>query len=306
MAKQRQRVLVTGAEGQLARCIKDLAADQDFEFLFCDRKTLDITDKNNVNRIIRHFAPLLVINTAAYTQVDRAEEEREIAFAINATAVGHLASACKNQGSALIHLSTDYVFNGSAKAAITEMEQTDPQSVYGSSKLAGEQAIAESGLQQYLIIRTSWLYSQYGTSFYKTMLRLGREKKTLQVVDDQYGCPTNANDLAAAILNIATKTFLTEKTASEVDNEKQAKTGIYHYANAGKTNWFGFASAIFEQAQLAVKVDPVATSAYPTKAKRPAFSVLDTSKIRRNFDLHIPDWKESLLALMKQKHTRNK
>ena len=299
MNKARKKILITGAGGQLGRCLQKAAGTYDFEFLFYDQKILDITKPKSVKTVLHDFDPNWVINTAAYTHVDRAEGEREAAYRINATAVGDLAKACSVQDCGLIHISTDYVFNGSAATPIDELAKPDPKTVYGASKLAGEKMIVQSGLQAYYIVRTSWLYSEFGNNFYKTMLRLGRERDALAVVNDQYGSPTNANDLAEAILTLAAKALPNRNSA--VNSNKGAldhQSGIYHYANLGVTNWFDFASIIFSRAGLSIKLESVPSSAYPTKAQRPSYSALDTHKIRNVFDLEIPHWEESLTNIM--------
>jgi len=274
------KILVTGAEGQLGKCLKILVG-KSANIIFAGKKELDITDANAVYSFFNNHLPQIVINTAAYTQVDGAESNRELAFLVNAEAVKNLAETCKIFGSKLIHISTDYVFDGKAKLPYKETDIPNPITQYGKSKLAGEKQIIQSSLKEYAIIRTSWLYSNFGHNFYKTMLQLAKIKKEISVVDDQQGCPTYAVDLANALLDIATK--LTKENS-----------GIYHFCNTGATTWYGFAIAIFEKKQIAIGVHPIATASFPTAAKRPAYSVLDSQKLQEVFHLNIPSWEEGL------------
>jgi dTDP-4-dehydrorhamnose reductase len=225
--------------------------------------------------------PDYVVNCAAYTAVDKAESEQVLCYKINAEAVVNLSAACKLTGSKLVHISTDYVFSGDGTRPYREDDITGPLSVYGKSKLQGEQAL--KGNHDSIIIRTSWLYSQYGNNFVKTMLRLGREREELRVVNDQSGSPTYAPDLADAILQII-----------EVSSGDSFRNGTYHYCNTGTTTWYAFAKNIIEKAALKCRVIPIETKDYPTAAPRPAYSVLDTEKIRKTFGITIPDWEESL------------
>ncbi len=273
-------ILITGADGQLGQAFKNII-NQDTTVFYANKSTFDITDKIQMATVFKKLKPTVLINTAAYTQVDAAETNKELAFAINAEAVKNLSELCKKYNCALIHISTDYVFDGSHISPYKETDSTNPVTVYGKSKRAGEQAILDSGLSQFAIIRTSWLYSEFGHNFYKTMLRLAETKSELNVVNDQRGCPTNASELAKSLLLIASK------LSSE-------NSGVYHYCNEGETTWYGFAQAIFEKHKLPVKVHPVTTKEFPTAAKRPEYSVLDTSKIKSVFDLEIADWKVAL------------
>jgi dTDP-4-dehydrorhamnose reductase len=243
-----------------------------------------VNDENAINAFFVKHAISHCINCAAYTAVDKAETEPEEAFNINAEAVKKLAEACQSHKAIFIHISTDYVFNGEGSSPYTETDPTSPVSVYGSSKLKGE-ALAMEYCEETIIIRTSWVYSRYGKNFVKTMMRLMAEKESIGVVCDQFGAPTYAADLAEAILQIISKF---EKPAS----------GIYHYSNLGLISWFDFARAIKEISKSNCTVNPIETAAYPTPAKRPHYSVLDTTKFRETFGISIPGWKESLEKCM--------
>lgn len=276
-------IFITGSDGQLGQAFKNLV-NQETTVFYANKSTFDITDKNQMETVFKKLKPSVLINTAAYTQVDAAETNKEMAFSINAEGVKNLSELCKKYNCALIHISTDYVFDGSQFSPYKETDSTNPVTVYGKSKRAGEQAILDSGLSQFAIIRTSWLYSEFGHNFYKTMLRLAETKSELNVVNDQRGCPTSANELAKALLLVATKL-------------SPENTGVYHYCNEGETTWYGFAKAIFEKHTLPVKVHPVTSKEFPTAAKRPQYSVLDTSKIKSAFDLDILDWKVALNSI---------
>jgi dTDP-4-dehydrorhamnose reductase len=233
--------------------------------------------------------PTHVINCAAYTAVDLAEDQQDLAKAINETGAANLAHACKNTNATLIHISTDFVFEGNLVKLLTEQDVAHPISVYGQTKLDGEKAIA-SILDNYFILRTSWLYSPYANNFVKTMLKLGAERDELNIIADQVGTPTYAIDLANAIYDIILA--------------NQQSHGIYHYSNEGVTSWYDFAQAIFSISQMPVKVHPIPSSAYPTKAKRPSFSVMDKSKIKATFQLHVPHWRDSLVNCLQQLHNQ--
>lgn len=250
-------------------------------FFFTDIAELDITDISAVAGYVHRNKIDCIINAAAYTAVDKAESEPEVAFNINEYGAWGLSHICMEQNVFLIHISTDYVFDGTATKPYKTNALPRPASIYGQSKRAGEKAILQSQIPC-IIIRTSWLYSQYGHNFLNTMLRLGKEKESINVVDDQYGAPTNAHDLAAAILQIVEQT------------DKISKPTIFHYANEGITTWFGFAKEIMKIAQLACVVHPITTAQYPTAAARPAYSVFNLSKIKKQFNILIPDWEESL------------
>ncbi len=281
-------ILVTGANGQLGNELQMLAPDfPGYDFLFVTRDELNIADNDAMATYFSEHTIIYCINCAAYTAVDKAESDEANAFLINATAVAALAAICKNNNTQLIHISTDYVFNGTASEPYKETDRTNPVSVYGKSKLQGEIS-ALGNCPSAIIIRTAWVYSSFGNNFVKTMLRLMKERESINVVNDQLGCPTYAADLAAAIMQIITS--------------GKNNAGIYHYTNAGITNWYGFAVAIKKFTGSNCMVNPITTAQYPTPAKRPAYSVLDTTKITETFGLNISHWEISLkkcLALLK-------
>ena len=282
MNKQKN-ILITGSNGQLGRCCRDVAhhASANHNFIFTDIEELDITKLATVSDFVRQNKIDCIINAAAYTAVDKAEIEPEEAFLMNADGVWTLSHICMEQNVFLIHISTDYVFDGMATKPYKTNAPVNPLSVYGKSKLAGEKAVRDAQIPS-IIIRTSWLYSKYGHNFLNTMLRLGKEKDAIRVVNDQFGAPTNANDLAAAILQII----------PQID--KITKPTIFHYANEGVVSWCGFAKEIMKMAQLPCVVYPITTAEYPTPAARPSYSVFDLSKIKTQFNIHIPNWVESL------------
>lgn len=283
-------ILVTGANGQLGSELKVLNPNfPNCQFLFVTKEEVDITNYNSIIKYFRGHSIDFCINCAAYTAVDKAETDTENAFAINATAVKTLAEVCNKNNTQLIHISTDYVFDGTATQPYKETDKTNPVSVYGQSKLRGEE-LAVQHCPNAIIIRTSWLYSSFKSNFIKTMLRLMKEKDSINVVNDQFGCPTYAADLALAIMRIIKS------------NKSKENPGIYHYANAGITNWYGFAVAIKKITGSNCIINPITTDQYPTAAKRPAYSVLDTAKIAAIFPVEIPNWKDSVekcLQLMK-------
>lgn len=280
-----KHILVTGANGQLGMEFRALEKNYPgYRFLFTTREELPVNDEDAINAFFVKHAISHCINCAAYTAVDKAETEPEEAFKINAEAVKKLAEACQSHKAIFIHISTDYVFNGEGSSPYTETDPTSPVSVYGSSKLKGE-ALAREYCEETIIIRTSWVYSRYGKNFVKTMMRLMAEKESIGVVSDQFGAPTYAADLAEAILQIIRRF---EKPAS----------GIYHYSNLGLISWFDFARAIKEISKSNCTVNPIETAAYPTPAKRPYYSVLETTKFRETFGISIPGWKESLEKCM--------
>ena len=282
-------ILVTGANGQLGSELQQLAPNHpELNVTFVTRTELDLSDCTAITTWFadKHFD--VIINCAAYTAVDTAEIELELAYAINATAVGTLATIAKNQYSSLIHISTDYVFAGQNYRPYLETDPTDPQGVYGASKLAGEQALLTINPAKSIIIRTAWVYSQFGNNFVKTMLRLGKERTELGVIYDQVGSPTSARDLAGAILSIIQHPKLASLTGTE----------IYHYSNEGVCSWFDFAKAIFNHAELNCRVKPLETKDYPTPAKRPHYSLLNKAKIKYDFGITIPYWLDSLKACL--------
>ena len=275
-------ILVTGGNGQLGSELKELAPKYaDCTFFFTERSQLDITDHLAVDTFINKNKIHTIINCAAYTAVDKAETEPELANAINHLAVGNLARIAKDKKLKLIHISTDYVFDGTNKNSYLETDSVNPQSVYGQTKLDGELALQRINPANAIIIRTSWVYSKYGHNFVKTMLRLADTKDEISVVADQIGSPTNAADLAAAIVTLLPK----------IDNDSLE---IFHYSNEGACSWYDFSKAIFEIKGLSIRVNPLESSQYPTAAKRPFFSVLSKQKIKNTFKLNIPNWKHSL------------
>ena len=283
-------VLVTGANGQLGQAIQFISDNHpEIEFKFCSSSDLDITSKENCKLVFTKFKPDYCINAAAYTAVDKAESEPEKAHLINVIGAKNLAEVCKEFATILLHVSTDFVFDGtstvlSVKNGYTEEDLPNPTGVYGQTKLDGEKAIQET-FDNYFIIRTSWVYSQFGNNFMKTMLRLASERDGLSVVSDQIGTPTNAVDLAEVLLKI----ILTDKRQQTTDNY-----GIYNFSNEGQCSWYDFAKKIFEVNNISINLQPIPTSAYPTPAKRPAYSVLDKSKIIRVFGVEVKNWEESL------------
>ena len=272
-------VLLTGSNGQLASCIKDRAKQyKGLNFIYTDYQELDIRNLNHVEGFFKANQKIdYCINCAAYTAVDEAESDVEKAFEINAQGPKNLATICNEQDTILIHISTDFVFDGEKNEPYTETDIPKPISVYGASKLQGEVEIQKT-LKKHFIIRTSWLYSEHGTNFMKTMLNLAKTRDEISVVSDQIGTPTYAGDLANVILKI-----ITSNTRS---------FGLYHYSNEGVASWYDFAKAIFEAVNLKTKINPIETDAYPTPAKRPVFSVLDKTKIKKQFNIEIPLWRE--------------
>lgn len=278
-------VLVTGANGQLGQSLQFIAEKYpQNDFVFCDSKALDITQKSGIESVFNKIKPDFCINTAAYTAVDKAETETEKAEAINVTGVKNLAEVCKEFKTQLIHISTDFVFDGTKKIPYTEEDIPNPKSVYGQTKLDGEKAV-QAILEDYFIIRTSWVYSQFGANFMKTMLRLGAERDSLSVVNDQIGTPTNAVDLAEALVQIVV--FVSQHPTHKV-------SGIYNFSNEGSCSWFDFAKKIFENNTINIDLQPIPTSSYPTPAQRPKYSVLDKTKIKLVFGIAIKGWEESL------------
>ncbi len=280
-------VLVTGGNGQLGQTLQAIAPKYStLHFYFAGSQEADITDSESLKAIFDKVKPVFCINAAAYTAVDNAESEPEKAYLINVEGAKNLARACNGHGTTLLHISTDFVFDGQKKSPYTEEDATNPQGVYGLTKLQGELKI-QAALKEYFIIRTSWLYSEYGNNFMKTMLRLAGERDSLGVVSDQEGTPTNANDLAKALI--------------EIINSGIKEYGIYHYSNEGTATWYDFAQKIFEINNIAIDLRPIPTTAYPTPAKRPEYSVMDKGKISKVFGLLIPDWQQSLSDNITQK-----
>mgnify|MGYP001159338445 CR=1 FL=1 len=275
-------ILVTGSNGQLGNEMRLVSNEfVQHNYFFTDIEELDICDENAVSNFVTENQIELIINCAAYTAVDKAETEKQAAYQLNFQAVENLCKVALLSKLYLIHISTDYVFDGTKKSPYTEEDATNPVSIYGHSKLQGEEIIIKYGLPS-MIIRTSWLYSSFGNNFVKTMLRLSKDKPELRVVADQYGTPTYAGDLARAILEIISQ------------NSLPAKPEIYNYSNLGETTWYEFAQTIMELSGIQIPVIPICTKDFPTAAIRPPYSIFSKNKIIRDFHLHIPDWKDSL------------
>lgn len=273
-------IVVIGAGGQLGQCIKKIVGLRTIEnVMFPEENMANILDVPALERLFEQTKPAYVINCAAYTAVDKAEDEADIAKAVNETGARNLAQLCKKHQATLLHISTDFVFEGAEVKLLNEDDEVGPISVYGATKLDGELAIIDE-LDQHVIIRTSWLYSEFANNFVKTMLKLGADRDELNIIADQVGTPTYAIDLANAIFDII--------------QHPEKKYGTYHFSNEGVTSWYDFAKAIFDLSGTKVEVNPIPTSAYPTKAKRPHFSVMDKTKIKADYDVQVPYWLDSL------------
>ena len=286
------KILVLGCKGQLGRCLNDQLIDTEYDVIYTSRDQIDIADFEHTKNQILKFSPNLIINATAYTAVDKAEEDKKTANLINNLAVKNIADICSQQRCWLVHVSTDYVFDGKAKIPYKEDDETNPQGVYGETKLNGELGIQASGCK-YIIIRTAWVFSEYGNNFLKTMLRLGADRDELGIVGDQIGCPTYAQDIARSIVEIVTQL-----------NSRKDNT-IYHYCGDQPCSWYDFANAIFDQAttynlKIPSIVNSIETSAYPTPAKRPAFSVLNCSKIENDFGVHVSNWHDGVWHVMRK------
>jgi dTDP-4-dehydrorhamnose reductase len=280
-------ILVTGSNGQLGSEIQELSSNYPYRFYFTCKSDFDIIDTDMMRKFIVKNDIDTLINCAAYTAVDKAENEKELADKINHLGVKNLANLAHELDIKLIHISTDYVFSGTNFKPYTETDTPNPKNVYGQTKLDGEKAILEYNLKNSLIIRTSWVYSYYGNNFVKTMLRLGRQKDSLGVIFDQVGTPTYAKDLAKAILEL-------------IPQIKNNKTEIYNYTNEGVLSWYDFAKEIMKMAKLSCKITPIETKDYPLPALRPHYSVLNKSKIKKDFNLTIPYWKDGLEDCLKR------
>lgn len=278
----KRRIVVTGANGQLGCCLRDLSESYgSYDFIFTDVQELDITNQSDVAAFFEVQKPQWVINAAAYTAVDKAESDVELARLLNSTAVAILAEQSKRVEASLVHISTDYVFGATQRTLLQEESATNPQSVYGLTKLEGEQKAQIN--PKHIILRTSWLYSAYGNNFVKTMRRLGATSAQVRVVADQWGSPTSADDLAKGIM-----------TAIVTADKGEDVYGIYHFSNSGSTSWAEFAQQIMDFSNLNCRVTSITTDQYPTAAKRPVFSVLDHSKFSKTFSFVMPDWRDSL------------
>ena len=278
------KILILGSQGQLGRCLYDQFSQTDYELIYHSRADTDIADFTETSEKLIALNPDIVVNATAYTAVDLAETHESLAYQVNHFAVDNLASQCEKIGSFLIHVSTDYVFDGTASRPYKEEDKTNPKSVYGASKLAGEIAIQRTDCR-FLIIRTSWVFSEYGNNFFKTMLRLGAERETLSIVGDQIGCPTYAQDIASLIVDLIPRI-----------DKGSVESGIYHFCGDTACSWYQFAKEIFAQAdQLGYRtpkqVQSIATKDYPTPAKRPGYSVFDCTKIENTFNISRSNWR---------------
>jgi len=292
------KILVTGKNGQLGRSIQkivntDTRIDNNQssnDFIFVGREELNLNKESGISNYFDNNRFDIIINCAAYTAVDKAEEEQDLANQVNHLAVKQLAQIAKKQQAKLIHISTDYVFDGESDKPYTEIDTTNPINIYGKTKLAGEKVLQEVMSTNAIIIRTSWVYSEYGNNFVKTMLRLGQERDGINVVDDQIGSPTYATDLAGAILEIIKNKYF---------REEDQVTQIYHYSNEGGISWYEFAKEIFKIAKVDCKVNSIATDQYPTPAKRPKNTLMDKDKISKLFNAKMYNWKKSFQACIK-------
>lgn len=287
------RILVCGASGQVGHELVDRAAAYGLEALGMTREQLDITDGAQITRLIDQLEPGMIINAAAYTHVDNAETHREQAYAVNRDGAARLAEAARRAAIPLLHISTDYVFSGEARIPYREGDEVAPTGVYGASKLAGETAI-QAALDEHLILRTSWVYGAHGHNFVKTMLRLGRQRNSLSVVADQFGCPTQAGSIAEVLLQLARR----------YAEQGRLAWGLYHYSGRSPCSWFDFAVEIFRQAQAKgllsrqPQVSPITTGQYPTPARRPVWSVLDCSRFETTFGIDTRDWHDDLSVVL--------
>lgn len=288
---KRKNVLVTGANGQLGNEMRreSVLLEDAFQFFFTDVAELDITDLNAVDLFLQENKIKYIINCAAYTAVDKAEDDIDLCYKINRDAVVNLGIAATKNGAKVIHVSTDYVYDGTNTKPYQETDIENPQSVYGKSKQEGEVQLMKA-CPESVIIRTAWLYSIFGNNFVKTMIKFGKERESLNVIADQHGTPTCAADLAKSIMHIL-----------EYSESNEFKPGVYHYSNEGATTWYDFTVAIHKDAGIATcKVNPITTDQYPTRAVRPKYSVLDKTKIKTAFDLSIPKWEDSLSSCVKE------
>lgn len=284
------KILVTGTKGQVSRCLQERAAlHDDIELVAVGRPELDLLKPDTVAAVIASHRPDIVVSAAAYTAVDQAEDEPDVAFAVNEIGAGAVAAAAAAIGAPVIHLSTDYVFSGELDRPYTEEDEPDPRSVYGASKLAGEKAVAAAN-DKHIILRTAWVYSPYGKNFVTTMLKLAETRDEISVVDDQWGNPTSAFDVAEAILRISRSILI---------HENSSNFGTFHLTGIGNTNWFGFARKVMgivkANGGAFIDIRPISSVDYPTKARRPRNSCLENKKFSEQFDLKIPKWEYSLI-----------
>ncbi len=301
----RQKILVTGANGQLGRSLRDIAPGfPQYEFLFVSREVLAVEDGDNLQQYFKENRPQWLVNCAAYTAVDKAESEKVQAMKVNGEAVGMMAAVTKENHCGFIHISTDYVFDGNATSPYMVDHPVSPQNEYGRTKLEGER-LAFKFNPETILIRSSWIYSEHGNNFVKTMIRLMKERDSINVVSDQLGSPTYARDLAEAIMMVIKniKSSLPSQEPKAINPACPAgrhQPCIYHFSNKGIISWYDFAVAIKEIIGLSCIINPIATSQYPTPAKRPAYSAMDTERITKEFDLEIKGWKESLVECLKR------
>lgn len=300
------KIMITGCDGQVGSClVQQLNGRADIEYLAVDRDQLDITDASAVAQMVHAFRPDAIINAAAHTAVDKAEQEVALSYAINRDGPHHLAKAANAVGAAMLHISTDYVFAGDKQGEYAESDATDPQGVYGMSKLAGEQAVA-AACPRHIILRTAWVFCETGNNFVKTMLRLAQNRDELGVVADQFGGPTYAGDIAKALITIATTLYTRDQQSDQPHDQQRDQQqgepyyGIYHFAGQPHVNWHQFASEIFNQANAqgmiskVMRVNAITSDQYPTPAKRPANSKLNCQKIEQAFGIKPSDWQAAL------------
>ena len=287
------KILITGAQGQVGKELTTIANEEGFDVIAAGRADLDITEAQNVEEYISQCQPNIVINAAAHTAVDKAESEQDLAFAINQNGAENIALACNGLNIPLLHISTDYVFDGSKAEPYNEGDAVSPLGVYGNSKWQGEEVIRKN-VNAHIILRVAWVFGAQGNNFVKTMLRLGKERDELSVVADQFGGPSPAKNIAQTLIELV----------KQYQNNKSLAWGTYHYCGKEKTTWYGFAEEIFKQANESgllnkkIKVNPISTAEYPTPAKRPANSMLDCTKIKTTFGIDMPEWKDALKLVL--------
>jgi len=292
------KILIIGKNGQLGKSIKRIVSskEQSDDFIFIDRNNLNLSQSENISQYFKKHSPDIIVNCAAYTAVDKAESETDLTNQINNLAVKELATVAQKSNIKLIHISTDYVFDGNNSQPYTETDKTNPINIYGKTKLAGEQSIQEIMPFNAIIIRTSWVYSEYGNNFVDTMLKLGKNRNELDIVSDQIGSPTYASDLAGTILKITkNKEFI----------ETGQSTQVYHYSNTGECSWSEFAEEIFRLSKIQCTVNSITTEQYPTPAQRPKNTIMNKDKIIKRMGVKIPDWKHSLntcITLLQKKN----